>query len=69
MLYYLFYPSETGWVAFHLFRYITFRAALASVIAFLVCVMLGPWFIARLRRRQFIDDVSEPDSAKLDDLR
>ncbi|MEW6358233.1 MAG: phospho-N-acetylmuramoyl-pentapeptide-transferase [Planctomycetota bacterium] len=69
MLYWLFYPSKAGWVAFHLFRYITFRAALASVIAFLICTILGPWFIARLRRKQFLDNVSEPDSDKLGDLR
>jgi len=69
MLYYLFSPFEKGLLPFHLFRYITFRGALAAVIAFLICVIFGPRFIARLKAKQLIDDVSEPDSEKLDELR
>jgi len=69
MLYYLFNPYGAGLVSFHLFRYITFRGALAAMLAFLFCTLLSPWFIARLRRNQLIDDVSEPDSEKLDELR
>ncbi len=40
-----------GDVPLEAFDKITFRAALAVVISFLLAVMLGPWMIAWLRRR------------------
>jgi phospho-N-acetylmuramoyl-pentapeptide-transferase len=35
-----------------LFRYVTFRTAFASLTALFLCVVLGPWFIARLKEFQ-----------------
>jgi len=37
---------------FRIFQYATFRTAMASLTALLIFVILGPWFIARLRRFQ-----------------
>jgi len=34
---------------FNVFRYITIRAALGGITAFLMCVILGPWLIRKLR--------------------
>ena len=45
MLYYLLYPLREIWFGFNVFRYITFRAALGAVTAFLVSVILGPYII------------------------
>jgi phospho-N-acetylmuramoyl-pentapeptide-transferase len=44
-LYHLFSP-------FRIFQYTTFRTAMASLTALLIFVVLGPWFIARLRKFQ-----------------
>lgn len=52
MLYLLLYPLRDLHPLFNVFRYITFRAAGASVTAFLICLMLGPWAIRRLKQMQ-----------------
>ena len=49
MLYHLLYPLHDYWSVLNVFRYITFRAAYATVTALLISFLLGPWFIARLR--------------------
>jgi phospho-N-acetylmuramoyl-pentapeptide-transferase len=50
MLYYLLYEKLFPAISpFRVFRFVTFRAAFASITALFMCVVLGPWFIARLR--------------------
>jgi phospho-N-acetylmuramoyl-pentapeptide-transferase len=39
-------------IAFNVFRYITFRTAMAMVTALLLSLCLGPWMIRRLQARQ-----------------
>ncbi len=50
MLYYLFIPLVPWFQGFNLFRYITFRAAFAAILAFLIVVVCGPGVLAWLRR-------------------
>ena len=50
MLYHLLYPLRDQIAAFNVFRYITFRVAMAVVTALLISWLLGPWFIRTLRR-------------------
>jgi phospho-N-acetylmuramoyl-pentapeptide-transferase len=52
MLYHLLFPLHTTISAFNVFRYITFRAIYASLTAFLLCFILGPWFIRKLTEMQ-----------------
>ena len=52
MLYHLLYPLHTIIHPFRVFQYVTFRTAAASLTALLICLLLGPWLIARLRRFQ-----------------
>ncbi len=52
MLYHLLYPLHTSISAFNVFRYITFRTIYAGLTAFLICFILGPWVIRRLRTLQ-----------------
>ena len=52
MLYHLLYPLHTTISAFNVFRYITFRTIYASLTAFLICFILGPWVIRRLKELQ-----------------
>jgi phospho-N-acetylmuramoyl-pentapeptide-transferase len=40
------------YTAFNVFRYITFRTAMALLTALLVSLVLGPWVIRALRKRQ-----------------
>jgi len=52
MLYHLLYPLHTTMSVFNVFRYITFRTIYASLTAFLICFLLGPWVIQKLGRLQ-----------------
>jgi phospho-N-acetylmuramoyl-pentapeptide-transferase len=50
MLYRLLFPLHEQFAVFNVFRYITFRAAMAVVTALLLSLVFGPRFIALLRR-------------------
>ena len=52
MLYHLLYPLHTTFSVFNVFRYITFRTIYASLTAFLICFLLGPWMIRKLSEMQ-----------------
>jgi phospho-N-acetylmuramoyl-pentapeptide-transferase len=53
MFYYLLYDRLYPAISvFRVFRYLTFRTTFASITAFLLCVLAGPWFIAKLREFQ-----------------
>lgn len=52
MFYHLLYPLKDLLPLFNVFRYITFRAAGASVTAFALCLILGPRLIQRLKQMQ-----------------
>ncbi|MBZ5633234.1 MAG: phospho-N-acetylmuramoyl-pentapeptide-transferase [Acidobacteriia bacterium] len=55
-LYHIFSP-------FRIFQYTTFRTAMASLTAVLIFVLLGPWFIARLRKFQIGQHIREEGPA------
>src|SRR6185295_15972219 len=53
MLYYLFYQELFRvFSPFRVFSYITFRTAYASITALIICLILGPWLIRKLREFQ-----------------
>ena len=52
MLYDLLVPLARYHSVFNVFRYITFRTAMATVTALLISFVLGPWLIRRLRALQ-----------------
>jgi len=52
MLYHLLYPLHTTFSVFNVFRYITFRTIYASLTAFFICFLLGPWMIRKLAELQ-----------------
>ena len=53
MLYYLFfYALRPYFSPLNVFRYITVRTAVASVTAFLLSLLMGPWVIEKLRELQ-----------------
>ena len=60
MLYWLLYEQlYPRFFPFPIFRYITFRTAFASLTALFLCLALGPWLIARLRRFQIGQHIRE----------
>jgi len=52
LLYHLFKPLEDVVGGFRLFQYITFRAAFAAILAFLVATVVGPGIVESLRKRK-----------------
>ena len=59
MFYHLLYPLHSYFGAFNVFRYITFRTAMATVTALLVSLLLGPTLIRRLREFQIGQEIRE----------
>ncbi len=68
MLYYLFYPLHDAVSFLNIFRYITFRAAMAAITAFLISLILGPVIIKYLTMLKIGENVRKEDSAKLYEL-
>jgi phospho-N-acetylmuramoyl-pentapeptide-transferase len=62
MLYELLVPLVKYWSAFNVFRYITFRTAVAAVTALAISFALGPWLIRRLRVAQHGEDTIREDT-------
>ncbi|MBW1650353.1 MAG: phospho-N-acetylmuramoyl-pentapeptide-transferase [Deltaproteobacteria bacterium] len=57
MIYLFLYPLHTIFSFFNVFRYITFRTIYAGLTAFLICCLLCPWIIKKLKKvqiKQFI---------------
>ncbi len=52
MLYHLLYPLHSSIGALNVFRYITVRSIGGAVTAFLIVLILGPWFIRKLKQYQ-----------------
>jgi phospho-N-acetylmuramoyl-pentapeptide-transferase len=60
MLYYLLYETLFPiFSPFRVFGYITFRTAYASLTALLLCLVLGPWLIRKLRGFQIGQTIRE----------
>jgi len=53
MLYYIFYSLKDYWFGFNVFKYITFRAAMASLTALVISLIFGPLIIRWLKRLNF----------------
>ena len=68
MLYYLLYPLHDVISFFNLFRYITFRAAMAALTAFLASLILGPYIIRLLKARKIGEKIRTEESARLHEL-
>lgn len=49
MLYQLLYPLREFWFGFNIFKYITFRAAMAALMSFVFTLIIGPFIINKLR--------------------
>ena len=63
MLYYLLFPLHTNYSGFNVFRYITFRAAMAALMSLAVSFLLGPWLIRSLVEMQIGQQIREDGPA------
>lgn len=52
MLYHLLYPLHIYFSGLNVFRYITFRSISSAVTAFLIVILIGPYFIRALKKLQ-----------------
>ena len=68
MLYHLLYYFHGTISFFNLFRYITFRAAMAALTAFLISLIFGPLVIRKLTELKVGEKITKGDSVKLDEL-
>ncbi len=66
MLYKWLYEQDQYFNALNVFRYITFRTFLAFFNSFVVCWLVGPYFISHLRKKHFGQSIREdgPQSHK-----
>jgi phospho-N-acetylmuramoyl-pentapeptide-transferase len=52
LLYHLLYPLKTVFGGFNVFRYITFRSIFAVLTALIITLLIGSWFIRKLKELQ-----------------
>ena len=56
MLYYLFnYLQKVNFPGARVFNYVTFRAAVAIILALVISVWFGNWFIKMLKRKKITE--------------
>jgi phospho-N-acetylmuramoyl-pentapeptide-transferase len=65
MFYYLSQLTDV-FFGFNIFRYITFRAGMAAVTTFILCMVTGPWFIRKLKESRFGERAKRHDCPSLD---
>lgn len=59
MFYHLLYETFGHETFFRIFKYISFRTAMAALTAFLITFLLAPWFIRLLQRKQYGQTIRE----------
>lgn len=59
MIYHLLYPLAEHFGIFNVFRYITFRSVYALLTALLLTIIIGPRFIAMLKRMKYGQHIQE----------
>ena len=57
MLYYLLYPLRGYFTGFNVFKYITFRSAMAAMTTFFFCLIFGSYFIKKLTQLRVCEHV------------
>jgi phospho-N-acetylmuramoyl-pentapeptide-transferase len=68
MLYYLLYPLHEVVSFFNIFRYITFRAAMAALTAFGLSLIFGPPIIRLLKQKKIGEKIRKEESLQLYEL-
>ncbi len=59
MLYKLFYSFHEIYFPFNVFRYITFRTALATMTALIITLVMAPWLIEKMKKHSLTQQVRQ----------
>lgn len=59
MLLYFLYPLHKYFIAFNVFKYITFRGVGAAITGIVLSMILGPWFIRKMSEKQIGQSVRD----------
>ncbi|MBL7081585.1 MAG: phospho-N-acetylmuramoyl-pentapeptide-transferase [Candidatus Omnitrophica bacterium] len=65
MLYHLLYPLREIFFGFNIFRYITFRAAMAALTSFFIVLICAPWVVRKLKKLGIGENVRKEESKHL----
>ncbi len=65
MLYWLLVPLKDLWGGFNVFRYITFRTAMATLSAFVVVIVAMPLLMRYFQRRSLFENIDRSDTPQL----
>ncbi|MDD5006129.1 MAG: phospho-N-acetylmuramoyl-pentapeptide-transferase [Candidatus Omnitrophica bacterium] len=68
MFYSLFYYLKDNIFVLNIFKYITFRAAMAALTTFFISILLGNYIIDRLRKLKIQENIRKEGFAKLYDV-
>ena len=59
MLYLLLYPLHKYFIGFNVFKYITFRTFGAAITGIVFSMIMGPWFISWMQKKQIGQSVRD----------
>lgn len=68
MLYNLLHPLSESVSLLNIFRYITFRSAMAALTSFFISLLIGPWLISKLKEWKVGEKIRVDDSVRLHEL-
>lgn len=68
MFYHFLYPLHEIFASLNIFRYITFRAVMAALTAFVLSLIFGPLVIRMLKKWKIGENVKKEESGKLYEL-
>ncbi|OIO35666.1 MAG: phospho-N-acetylmuramoyl-pentapeptide-transferase [Candidatus Omnitrophica bacterium CG1_02_44_16] len=61
MFYYFLYPLRDIFSGFNIFKYITFRSAMAAITTFFICIIFGSRVIGKLTQLHICENVRKKD--------
>lgn len=64
MLYYLLYPLRDFFIGFNVFKYITFRSAMAAMTTFFICILFGPRVIKKLASWKVCENIRQKEEVR-----
>ncbi len=65
-MFYFLSTLRYAYTEFNIFRYITFRCAMAAFTTFMLCVIFGPIIIRKFKERQIQEKINREDCPQLD---
>ncbi len=64
MFYYIFYPLRDFFSGFNVFKYITFRSAMAAMTTFFICIIFGSRIIKKLAEWKVCENIRKKEEVR-----